>query len=80
MRIPKHPYTKALMAAIPVPNPIVEAERSHQTIQGEVPSAQRPPPGCRFHPRCAHAMPVCREKTPQLLPEGHGMVACHLFT
>ncbi|WP_051057114.1 ABC transporter ATP-binding protein [Bradyrhizobium yuanmingense] len=77
---PKHPYTKALMLAIPVPNPIVEAGRRHQTIQGEVPSAERPPPGCRFHPRCPHAMPVCKEKTPKLLPEGDGMVACHLFT
>jgi oligopeptide transport system ATP-binding protein len=77
---PKHPYTKALMAAIPVPNPVVEAGRAHQTIQGEVPSAQRPPPGCRFHPRCVHAMPVCKEKVPELKPEGRGMVACHLFT
>ncbi|MGY4334749.1 oligopeptide transport system ATP-binding protein [Bradyrhizobium sp. LB7.2] len=76
---PKHPYTKALMAAIPVPNPVIEARRSHQTIQGEVPSAQRPPPGCRFHPRCPHTMPVCRELPPELLPEGRGMVACHLF-
>lgn len=76
---PKHPYTKALMAAIPVPNPVVEAGRSHQTIQGEVPSAQRPPPGCRFHPRCPHVMPICKEKIPELLPEGDGMVACHLF-
>jgi len=77
---PKHPYTKALMAAIPVPNPVIEATRAHQTIQGEVPSAQRPPPGCRFHPRCLHAMPICSEKTPELRPEGSGMVACHLFT
>jgi len=77
---PKHPYTKALMAAIPVPNPLVEAGRAHQTIQGEVPSAQRPPPGCRFHPRCPMAMPVCKEKTPELKQEGRGMVACHLFT
>jgi oligopeptide transport system ATP-binding protein len=77
---PKHPYTKALMASIPVPNPTVEASRSHQTITGEVPSAQRPPPGCRFHPRCIHAMPVCKEKVPELRPEGQGMVACHLFS
>lgn len=76
---PKHPYTKALMAAIPVPNPVIEASRSHQTIQGEVPSAQRPPSGCRFHPRCPHAMPICREMAPELLSEGRGMVACHLF-
>ena len=77
---PKHPYTKALMASIPVPNPAVEAGRSHQIITGEVPSAQRPPPGCRFHPRCIHAMPVCKEKVPELRPEGDGMVACHLFS
>lgn len=77
---PKHPYTRALMAAIPVPNPLVEARRGHQTIEGEVPSAQRPPPGCRFHPRCPHAMQICKEKIPQLLPQSHGMVACHLFT
>ncbi len=77
---PKHPYTKALMAAIPVPNPVVEAERQHVTITGEVPSAQRPPPGCRFHPRCVHAMPVCKETTPELRPEGKGLVACHLFS
>jgi oligopeptide transport system ATP-binding protein len=77
---PKHPYTKALMAAIPVPNPVVEAGRAHQTIQGEVPSAQRPPPGCRFHPRCPMAMPVCKENVPELKAEGRGMVACHLFT
>ncbi|WP_314963509.1 oligopeptide/dipeptide ABC transporter ATP-binding protein [Bradyrhizobium cosmicum] len=77
---PKHPYTQGLMTAIPVPNPVVEAGRSHQTIEGEVPSAQRPPPGCRFHPRCRHAMPICKEQTPELLPQGYGMVACHLFT
>jgi oligopeptide transport system ATP-binding protein len=76
---PKHPYTKALMSSIPVPNPAVEAGRSHQIIQGEVPSAQRPPPGCRFHPRCPHVMPVCREKVPELKAEGNGTVACHLF-
>ena len=76
---PKHPYTKALMAAIPVPNPVIEAEREHQTITGEVPSAQRPPPGCRFHPRCVHAMPVCKEQIPELRPVGQSSVACHLF-
>ena len=76
---PKHPYTKALMSSIPVPNPVVEAGRSHQIIQGEVPSAQRPPPGCRFHPRCPHVMQICKEKVPELKPEGKGTVAGHLF-
>jgi oligopeptide transport system ATP-binding protein len=77
---PKHPYTQALMAAIPVPNPAVEASREHATIKGEVPSAQRPPPGCRFHPRCPHAMPICREQAPQLKREGQTSVACHLYS
>jgi oligopeptide transport system ATP-binding protein len=77
---PKHPYTQALMAAIPVPNPVVEAERAHVTITGEVPSAQRPPPGCRFHPRCPHAMPICREQAPELKSEGQTSVACHLYS
>jgi len=77
---PKHPYTKALMAAIPVANPEIEAERVHQTITGEVPSAQRPPSGCRFHPRCIHAMPICKEKVPELRPEGNSTVACHLYS
>jgi oligopeptide transport system ATP-binding protein len=77
---PKHPYTQALMAAIPVPNPAVEAARAHVIITGEVPSAQRPPPGCRFHPRCPHAMPVCREQAPELKREGQTSVACHLYS
>jgi oligopeptide transport system ATP-binding protein len=68
------------MAAIPVPNPAVEAERAHVIITGEVPSAQRPPPGCRFHPRCPHAMPICREQAPQLKREGQTSVACHLYS
>jgi oligopeptide transport system ATP-binding protein len=77
---PKHPYTRALMGAIPVPNPAIEATREHATIKGEVPSAQRPPPGCRFHPRCPHAMPICREQTPVLKREGQAAVACHLYS
>jgi oligopeptide transport system ATP-binding protein len=77
---PKHPYTRALMGAIPVPNPAIEATREHATIKGEVPSAQRPPPGCRFHPRCPHAMPICREQTPDLKREGQAAVACHLYS
>ncbi|OQW60241.1 MAG: peptide ABC transporter ATP-binding protein [Proteobacteria bacterium SG_bin9] len=76
---PKHPYTQALMAAIPVADPVVEAARAHQVIKGEVPSAQRPPSGCRFHPRCIHAMPVCSQDVPVLKDHGGGKVACHLF-
>ena len=77
---PLHPYTKALMAAIPIPNPVVEAGRAHTIITGEVPSAQKPPPGCRFHPRCVHAMPICSEQKPELRTEGQTLVACHLYT
>jgi len=77
---PKHPYTQALLAAIPVPNPAIEAARQHVIIKGEVPSAQRPPPGCRFHPRCPHAMPICHEQAPELKREGQTSVACHLYS
>lgn len=77
---PKHPYTKALMAAIPVPNPVLEASRAHQTIDGEIPSAQRPPSGCRFHTRCTHVMPICSEIAPELRSEGNSSVACHLYS
>lgn len=76
---PKHPYTLALMAAIPVADPAVESQRKHQVITGEVPSAQCPPSGCRFHPRCIHATQICREKTPELKVHAKGAVACHLF-
>lgn len=78
-KTPKHPYTKALMDAIPIANPIIEGQRSHQLLKGEVPSAQKPPSGCRFHPRCPHAMPVCKEQVPELRPEGGTSVACHLY-
>ena len=76
---PQHPYTRALMAAIPVADPVIEAARAHEVIKGEVPSAQRPPSGCRFHPRCVHAMPVCSQEVPALKDHGGGKVACHLF-
>jgi oligopeptide transport system ATP-binding protein len=76
---PMHPYTEALLAAIPVPDPEVEAGRPHQIITGEVPSAVRPPPGCRFHPRCPKAMDVCKKVDPPLIASGDGRaVACHL--
>jgi oligopeptide transport system ATP-binding protein len=79
---PLHPYTKALLGAVPVPDPVVEAGRSPQIIAGEVPSVRNPPPGCRFHTRCPYAMPECRLVEPQLRPlaEGDGQrrVACHL--
>jgi oligopeptide/dipeptide ABC transporter ATP-binding protein len=73
---PTHHYTHALLAAIPVPNP--EATSGQSVLKGEVPSAMNPPPGCHFHPRCAAAMPLCREVEPELKPIGRDhMVACH---
>jgi oligopeptide/dipeptide ABC transporter ATP-binding protein len=73
---PRHHYTRALISAIPVPEPGAASTRI--ALQGEVPSAMRRPPGCPFHPRCAAALPVCREVEPLLVQAGgdHRM-ACH---
>jgi oligopeptide transport system ATP-binding protein len=70
---PLHPYTKALLAAVPVPDPTVEADRSFQPLSGEVPSPINPPPGCVFHPRCPIAVAECRQVPPELreLRPGH---------
>ncbi|TWT15432.1 ABC transporter ATP-binding protein [Reyranella sp. CPCC 100927] len=76
---PLHPYTQALMAAVPIPDPVLEATRPQQIITGEVPSALRPPPGCRFHPRCPHATATCKTEDPPLRDRSGGRaVACHL--
>jgi oligopeptide transport system ATP-binding protein len=78
---PLHPYTQALMAAVPIADPELEAGRTQQIISGEIPSALRPPPGCRFHTRCPHAMDVCKTADPPLKQLGDGRaVACHLHT
>jgi oligopeptide transport system ATP-binding protein len=74
---PLHPYTRALLAAVPVPDPTVEADRTFQPLSGEVPSPINPPPGCVFHPRCPIAVPDCQVSFPELreLRPGH-WVAC----
>lgn len=80
---PRHPYTRALLSAIPTPNPKRERERRRIVLQGDVPNPANPPSGCRFHPRCPLATDVCREADPALrniggLPDGPPhLVACH---
>jgi oligopeptide/dipeptide ABC transporter ATP-binding protein len=72
---PRHPYTKALLAAVPLPDP--DHVLSEAAAIGEIASALDPPPGCRFHPRCPHAMDICRGTVPALLGAPHAS-ACHL--
>ena len=75
---PRHPYTQALLSAIPVPDPTLKRERV--LVAGDVPSPFNPPSGCRFHTRCPFAVDRCREEEPVLRPAGDGhRVACHLF-
>ena len=75
---PLHPYTKALIAATLPSHPDLISEE--EVLSGEVPSPLNPPPGCRFHGRCPHVMPVCWEMDPQLKEQAKGhFVACHLF-
>ena len=78
---PLHPYTQALLSAIPMPDPDKEAARQRIILEGDVPSPANPPTGCRFHPRCAYATDICKEEDPkdrnmggEIFPH---MVACH---
>ncbi len=78
---PLHPYTQALLSAIPLPDPDKEEKRQRIILEGDVPSPDNPPPGCRFHPRCIHATDICRQEDPVFRPLGSSkyqhMVACH---
>jgi oligopeptide/dipeptide ABC transporter ATP-binding protein len=74
---PRHPYTEALLSAVPVPDPAIK--RSKVVLQGDVPSPVKPPPGCHFHTRCPLAEARCRQEAPKLRDVGRGqLVACHL--
>jgi len=74
---PRHPYTRALLAAVPEPDPVAQRAKPRVPLVGEIPSPANPPPGCRFNTRCPMARPVCREVEPEWRPVGASMVACH---
>jgi len=77
---PLHPYTKALLSAVPVPDPIVDRQRSRIILEGDVPSPIDPPAGCNFHPRCPAVMPMCRDQEPEGKDvSGDHWVSCHLY-
>jgi len=75
---PIHPYTQALLSALPIPDPALEAKRTAIALSGEIPSPIFPPPGCKFHPRCSRSDTVCSESQPEFLETSPGhYVACH---
>jgi len=75
---PLHPYTKALLAAVPIPDP--ETKKVRLTVSGDVPDPSNPPAGCHFHPRCPFVMPICKENYPPLeMKESGHEVACFLY-
>ncbi|MGE5490797.1 MAG: oligopeptide/dipeptide ABC transporter ATP-binding protein, partial [Actinomycetota bacterium] len=79
LRTPKHPYTRALLSAVPQPR--LEGQREVIKLAGETPSPANPPSGCHFHPRCPNVMDVCRSVWPQTTEhEATQRVVCHLYS
>lgn len=77
---PLHPYTKALLSAVPIPDPVIEKRRERIILTGDVPSPINPPSGCHFHTRCPYVMDVCKQQDPIFADQGGGhYVACHLY-
>ncbi|HYI25887.1 MAG TPA: dipeptide ABC transporter ATP-binding protein [Thermomicrobiales bacterium] len=77
---PLHPYTKALLSAVPIPDPVIEKKRERIILTGDVPSPINPPSGCHFHTRCPYVMDVCKQIDPIFADQGAGhFVACHLY-
>jgi oligopeptide transport system ATP-binding protein len=77
---PLHPYTQALLSAVPIPDPTVEEKRQRIILQGDVPSPANPPKGCNFSTRCPKVMDICREADPEFRDLGGGhWVACYLY-
>lgn len=78
---PTHPYTQALLSAVPVPDPAQRGQRKRIMLQGDVPSPANPPSGCSFHTRCWKAQPICSVDVPELIDRPDGvsehMSACH---
>ena len=75
---PQHPYTQALLSAVPIPDPVVEEQRQRVILEGDVPSPANPPVGCNFNTRCPVVMDICREEDPEFKESASGhWVACH---
>lgn len=76
--MPMHPYTKALLSAVPIPDPNNKMKRT--ILEGDIPSPANPPAGCKFHTRCPHAMEICKTVAPEFIDHGNNhKVACHLY-
>ncbi len=73
---PVHPYTEALLSAVPIPDPRANRERKERILEGDVPSPADPPPACRFHTRCPYATEICSEVEPELDQASRSAVGC----